>query len=182
MELSVTDILRAKGPSALVECMPVIYQELRRQASSYMRNERAGHPLQTTALVHEAYLRLIADEGRSWQNRAHFMAVCAHLMRQILVDHARQRDSAKNGAGRAAVSIDFNRLAIPGPDEDVVALDDALRRLERLHSRQARVVELHYFTGLSFEEIAEVLEISVRTAKRDWTVARAWLYGQLSAK
>lgn len=182
MEPSITEILQDKGPSALVECMPVIYQELRRQAARNMRNERAGHILQTTALVHETYLRLIADDCRTWQNRAHFMAICAHLMRQILIDHARSRNSAKHGGGMTAVAKDLDRLQVGEPVGYLEDLDEALHRLEKLNERQARVVELRYFTGLTFEEIGEVLAISVRSAKRDWNVARAWLYGELLNK
>lgn len=146
-----------------------------------MRRERADGVLQTTALVHETYLRLVADSDRSWQNRAHFMAICAHLMRQILVDYARRRDAGSRGGGTVRIPIEEAAVVLDGTPVDLQALVDAMDRLRALHERQSRVVELRYFGGLNYEEIAEVLGVSSKTAKRDWTVARAWLYGQLAS-
>jgi RNA polymerase sigma-70 factor (ECF subfamily) len=146
-----------------------------------MRRERAGHTLQTTALVHEAYARLVDYKRMQWQNRAHFFAVAAQLMRRILVDHARRR-SLKRGAGFRHVSLDRAILAGAGAadDPDLVALDDAMKALEQLDRRKVRVVEMRYFGGLSFEETAEVLKVSAVTVKRDWRAARTWLYRELT--
>ena len=146
-----------------------------------MRRERAGHTLQTTALVHEAYARLVDYKRMQWQNRAHFFAVAAQLMRRILVDHARRR-SVKRGAGFRHVSLDRAILAGAGAadDPDLVALDDAMKALEQLDKRKVQVVEMRYFGGLSFEETAEVLKVSAVTVKRDWRAARTWLYRELT--
>ena len=160
--------------------MPLVYGELRRLAGLYMRGERPGHTLQATALVHEAYLRLVGYEDVDWQNRAHFFGVAANLMRRILVDHARAKQAKKRGGGDQKVSLDQAVLVRPEAPEQFLALDEALERLAKRDPRQARIVELRYFGGLSEEETAEVLEISVRTVKRDWSVARAWLYQQLN--
>ena len=160
--------------------MPLVYGELRRLAGLYMRGERPGHTLQATALVHEAYLRLVGHEDVDWQNRAHFFGVAANLMRRILVDHARAKQAKKRGGGDQKVSLDQAVLVRPEAPEQFLALDEALERLAKRDPRQARIVELRYFGGLSEEETAEVLEISVRTVKRDWNVARAWLYQQLN--
>ena len=160
--------------------MPLVYGELRRLAGLYMRGERPGHTLQATALVHEAYLRLVGHEDVDWQNRAHFFGVAANLMRRILVDHARAKQAKKRGGGDQKVSLDQAVLVRPEAPEQFLALDEALERLAKRDPRQARIVELRYFGGLSEEETAEVLEISVRTVKRDWSVARAWLYQQLN--
>ena len=160
--------------------MPLVYGELRRLAGLYMRGERPGHTLQATALVHEAYLRLVGYEDVDWQNRAHFFGVAANLMRRILVDHARAKQAKKRGGGDQKVSLDQAVLVRPEAPEQFLALDEALERLAKRDPRQARIVELRYFGGLSEEETAEVLEISVRTVKRDWNVARAWLYQQLN--
>jgi len=160
--------------------MPLVYGELRRLAGLYMRGERPGHTLQATALVHEAYLRLVGHEDVDWQNRAHFFGVAANLMRRILVDHARAKQAKKRGGGDQKVSLDQAVLVRPEAPEQFLALDEALERLAKRDPRQARIVELRYFGGLSEEETAEVLQISVRTVKRDWSVARAWLYQQLN--
>ena len=160
--------------------MPLVYGELRRLAGLYMRGERPGHTLQATALVHEAYLRLVGHEDVDWQNRAHFFGVAANLMRRILVDHARAKQAKKRGGGDQKVSLDQAVLVRPEAPEQFLALDEALERLAKRDPRQARIVELRYFGGLSEEEAAEVLEVSVRTVKRDWSVARAWLYQQLN--
>jgi RNA polymerase sigma factor (TIGR02999 family) len=166
--------------SALDRLFPALYQELKRQAAGYLRGERAGHTLQPTALAHETYLRLIGRRDFAWQDRAHFMATAARAMRGILVDHARRRRAQKRGGGREQVPLDAT-MAIE--EQRPVAFDDldrALEDLARRSERQAKVVELRYFGGLSAEETAEVLGVSAVTVKRDWATARAWLYRQLS--
>ncbi|MGD0180706.1 MAG: sigma-70 family RNA polymerase sigma factor [Terriglobales bacterium] len=178
----VSGLLRAWGDGdrgALDRLTPIVYDELRRLASHYMRGERPGHSLQATALVNEAYVRLVDYKGMQWQNRAHFFAVSAQLMRRILVDHAR-RHNMKRGGGVQHVSLD--ETAIVGGDRaaDLVALDDALDALARLDSRKVQVVELRFFGGLSVEETAEVLKVSSVTVMRDWSTAKAWLYRELS--
>jgi len=178
----VSGLLRAWGDGdrgALDRLTPIVYDELRRLASHYMRGERPGHSLQATALVNEAYVRLVDYKGMQWQNRAHFFAVSAQLMRRILVDHAR-RHNMKRGGGVQHVSLD--ETAIVGGDRaaDLVALDDALDALARLDSRKVQVVELRFFGGLSVEETAEVLKVSAVTVMRDWSTAKAWLYRELS--
>jgi RNA polymerase sigma factor (TIGR02999 family) len=179
----ITELLVAWGngdQSALEKLTPLVYNELHRLASRYMGRERRGHTLQTSALVNEAYLRLIDWKSVQWQNRAHFFAVSAQFMRRILVDFARARDYAKRGGGARKVSLDEAALLPFGRGADLVALDEALDVLERLDARQSRVVELRFFGGLSLEEIAEVLKVSVGTVRRDWSLARAWLHRQLS--
>jgi RNA polymerase sigma factor (TIGR02999 family) len=168
--------------SALDRVMPVIYDELRALAARHLAGERSGHTLQTTALVHEAYLRLAGQQHADWKNRAHFFGAVSTIMRRILVDHARRRARDKRGGGEAVVPIDqTNEPAAPARDDgvDVEALDDALHRLATLDQRQARIVEMRYFSGMTVEEIAEALAISTGTVKRDWTVARAWLFAEL---
>jgi RNA polymerase sigma factor (TIGR02999 family) len=145
-----------------------------------MRGQPAGHTLQTTALVNEAYLKLIDSSQVNWQNRAHFFAISAQLMRRILVDFARSRNSLKRGGEQIQVTLDEKIEAPFEKETDLVALDDALKMLEELNPRQAQIVELRYFGGLSEEEAAEALKISTRTVRRDWSVARAWLYRELS--
>ena len=159
---------------------PLVYDELRKLAGSYLRRERPDHTLQSTALVHEAYMKLIDQKNVQWQNRAHFFGVAAQMIRRILVDHARGHQAAKRGAGAAQLSLD-EALSIPGQQRDVnlVALDDALGELERLDPQQSRVIELRYFAGLSIEETAEVMSISSATVKREWSTARAWLFREL---
>ena len=166
--------------TALEKLTPIVYDELRRLARRYMRAERAGHSLQTTALVNEAYVRLVDYKRMQWQDRAHFFAVSSQLMRRILVEHAR-RHNLKRGGGVIHISLD--EALVPGgnPDTDLVALDIAMNALARLDARKVQVVELRFFGGLNVDETAEVLKISAITVKRDWRAARAWLYRALSA-
>jgi RNA polymerase sigma factor (TIGR02999 family) len=181
LEGEVSTLLRAwsKGEqSALDKLTPIVYDELRRLAAHYMRGERSGHSLQTTALVNEAYLRLVDYKHMRWQNRAHFFAVSAQLMRRILVDHAR-RHNLKRGGGIQHVSLEETAV-IGGRDEDLVALDDAMQALARIDPRKVQVIELRFFGGLSVEETAEVLKVSEVTVMRDWSTARAWLYREIS--
>jgi RNA polymerase sigma factor (TIGR02999 family) len=168
---------------AISQLMPLVYDELRRLAASYLRRERPGQTLQATALVHEAYVRLISEKAHNWRNRTHFLAIAALSMRQILVQRARSRRAAKRGGDPARVTLDEQVLpaAGHGVDEiDLVALDAALDRLASLNERQAKIVELRYFGGLGVEEAAEALGISPATVKRDWTLARAWLKRELT--
>jgi RNA polymerase sigma-70 factor, ECF subfamily len=167
-----------RDPSARERLVPIVYEELRRVAHHYMRGERAGHTLQTTALVNEMYLRLAGLDALRWRDRAHFFAMAATLMRRVLVDYARQRGRDKRGAGVSFTSPDENAVA-PQPEVDVVALDAALERLATVDPQQSRVVELRFFAGLSVEETAAALEISTATVKRDWATARLWLYNEL---
>jgi RNA polymerase sigma factor (TIGR02999 family) len=161
---------------ALDELLPLVYDELRRLAARYLQRERPGHTLQGTALVHEAYLRLIDQTRVKWQNRAHFLGVAAQIIRRILVDHARAKSSAKRGGGAVTLAVD-DAIEVQGPrTADLVRLDDCLNELAQIDSQQASIVELRYFTGLSIEETAEALGISPATVKRDWAVARAWLF------
>ena len=179
----ITEVLAAwanHDPTARDRLVPIVYEELRRLARHYMRGEREGHTLQTTALVNEAYLRLAGIDGLRWRDRAHFFALAATLMRRVLVDHARQRGREKRGAGVAVTSLDENAIA-PRSDVDVLALDDALARLAAVDPQQSRVVELRFFAGLSVEETAEALGISPATVKRDWATAKLWLYNELMA-
>ena len=159
---------------ALDELMPLVYQELRKLARSYLRAERPEHTLQPTALVNEAYLRLVDQRNVRWQNRRHFFGIAAQLMRRILVDHARKRQSEKRGGGEALIPLDEAK-GVPVKARDLVALDDALKDFATIDPRSAKIVELRQFGGLSIDETADVLEISPATVKRDWTVAKAWL-------
>ena len=162
--------------------IPLVYDELRRLARRHLRRERPDHTLQSAALVNEAYLRLVRQDQPQWQNRAHFFGVAAHLMRHILVDHARNRMAAKRGAGAPRLTLD-PEVALPQQREvDVVALDDALNQLAALDEQQSRVVELRFFGGLSIEETSVVLEISPATVKREWATARAWLQREMKNK
>jgi RNA polymerase sigma-70 factor, ECF subfamily len=177
----VTKLLQAwteGNRTALDKLTPIVYNELRRVARYYMSRERSDHMLQATALVHEAYMRLVDNTRVHWQNRAHFFAVSAQLMRRILLDHARRRN-LKRGARFEHVSIEQAGLVSGNPGSDLVALDDALRALANIDDRKARVVELRFFGGLSVEETAEVLKISSITVMRDWNTARIWLYREL---
>jgi len=177
----VSGLLRAWGDGdrrALDQLTPIVYDELRRLASHYMRGERPGHSLQATALVNEAYMRLVDYKGMQWQNRAHFFAVSAQLMRRILVEHAR-RHNLKRGGGVQHVVLEDTAVIGGERDEDLVALDDALHALASIDSRKAQVVELRFFGGLSVEETAEVLRVSAVTVMRDWSTARAWLYREM---
>jgi RNA polymerase sigma factor (TIGR02999 family) len=169
--------------AALDRLMAVVYEDLRRQAARCLRRERPDHTLQTTALVHEGYMRLVDQRRVEWQDRAHFFAIAARVMRQVLVDHARRRNADKRGGAEDALPLD-EALAVGAeePPVDLVALDEALGRLEALSARQARVVELRYFGGLSVEETAEVLGVSPATVKNDWAASRAWLRRQLESR
>jgi RNA polymerase sigma factor (TIGR02999 family) len=173
--------LTAGDNDASSELMAAVYNELRRLAASYMRRERPDHTLQATALVHEAYLKLVNQRTVDWQNRAHFYGVAAQLMRRILVDHARGRLRDKRGGGQKMVSLDEPLLADERQAGALLELDEALQRLAKLDPRQSRVVELRFFGGLTVEETAEVMGVSPKTVKRDWAVARAWLYGNVKA-
>ena len=179
----ITSLLRAwsGGDEAAFERLAErVYPELRRMARRYMRNERQAHTLQSTGLVHEMYLRLV-DVGRvEWRERAQFYAIAAQMMRRILVDAARARASKKRGGSAATVNIDDTAVLSPEPDRSIVALDEALTAFSRLAPRQARVVELRYFGGLTEEEIVAALDVSLRTVRRDWNFAKAWLARELN--
>ena len=164
---------------ALEMLTPLVYQELRRLAASYMRRERPDHTLQSTALVHEAYVRLV-DQRVEWKSRSHFFGIAAQMMRRILVDHAKQHKSAKRGAGIRPVTLDEPLLVAPQASLDIVALDDALCALNAIEPQRARIVELRFFGGLTNEETAEVLAISPATVQRQWSGARAWLYHEVN--
>jgi RNA polymerase sigma-70 factor (ECF subfamily) len=166
--------------TALDRLMPLVYEELRRMANHYMRNERRGHTLQSSALVNEAYLRLVHHENIEWQNRAHFFGVAAQAMRRILVDHARSRNYQKRGGGAQQVSLDEAMTLAGDRAAELIALDDALRELARMDERKCRVVELRYFGGLSLEETAEALGVSIPTVTRDWNTAKAWLMREMT--
>jgi RNA polymerase sigma factor (TIGR02999 family) len=166
---------RGGDKTALDRLTPLVHEELRRLAKHYMRGERPGHTLQATALVNEAYMRLIDYREMQWQNRAHFFAVAAQLMRRVLVDHARSRNYAKRGGIQQRLSLSEADQVADKPDVDLAALDDALKTLAEMNEQQSRIVELRFFGGLTIEETAEVLGISHATVERDWAVARAWL-------
>jgi RNA polymerase sigma factor (TIGR02999 family) len=173
---------RRGDEQALSALMPLVYEELRRLAASYMRRERPGQTLQATALVHDAYIRLMQDSKLSWQNRSHFFGIAARSMRQILVERARARRAAKRGGSRIRVTLDAGLLATEVPAIDLEALDEALTRLEALDVELAQVVEVRFFGGLSIDEAAEALDVSPATVKRRWTVAKAWLARELAVK
>jgi RNA polymerase sigma factor (TIGR02999 family) len=180
---NITELLVGYGrgdKEALDQLMPLVYDELRRQAARYLRRERPGNTLQTTALIHEAYVRLVDQRNVQWQNRAHFFGIAAQLMRRILVDHARAKKRVKRGGSDVRVSLGDATVAVKGQDLDVVALDEALQRLAQIDEQQSRVVELRFFSGLTVEETAEVMHISTATVKRDWSMAKAWLHRELS--
>ena len=179
----VTELLvrwRAGDQSALNALLPLVYTELRRLAHQYMRKERPDHTLQSAALVHEAYLRLEKRGEVRFENRSHFLAICAQLMRQILVDYARKHLAAKRGGEQVTLSLDEHLAPAKSRPLDVVALDDALNQLSRMNPQHSRIVEMRFFAGLSIEEAAQALGISPATVKRDWAVARAWLYRELA--
>ena len=173
------DEARGGSREALEALLPLVYQELRRVAAAYLRRERPGQTLQPTALVHEAYLRLARARDLSWQNRAHFLAIAAHSMRQILVERARARHAAKRGGGGERVTLDEGHLADGPLDVDLLDLDVALTRLSALEPDHARLVELRYFGGLTIEEAANAMGASPATVKRMWALARAWLLREL---
>jgi RNA polymerase sigma factor (TIGR02999 family) len=170
----------AGNQQAFDKLVPLVYDELRRIAARYMERESAGHALQATALVHEAYIRLVGASCTQWQNRAHFFAVSANLMRRILVDYARSRNYAKRGGHAQHVSLDGDALLSPERAPDLVALDEALDALAALDARKGRVVELRFFGGLSVDETAEVLQVSPRTVLSDWSFAKSWLLRELT--
>lgn len=181
----ITRLLRAwtEGQNGAPEhLMPLVYEELHRLAKAYMVRERGDHTLQTTALVHEAYLRLIDASTASFQDRAHFFGMCAVLMRRILVDWARARGSFKRGAGWRPVQLEEALVVSPDSEVDLVALDDALKALEVVDARKSRVIELRFFGGLSVEETAAVLKVSQETVMRDWKLARSWLRRELTGE
>jgi RNA polymerase sigma factor (TIGR02999 family) len=173
---------RNGNQAAFDQLVPIVYGELRRIAKRQMNRERAGHTLQTTALVNEAYLRLINQQNVDWQNRAHFFAIAAQVMRHLLVDHARSRQYAKRGGGAIQVSLDDGAAVTDGQSADILALHEALDRLAKVDERKARIVELRYFGGLSAEETGEVLGVSEITVKREWLKAKAWLFRLLSSE
>ncbi len=164
---------------ALAQLTPIVYDELHSLARRFMKGERPGHSLQTTALVHEAYMRLVGYKRMEWQDRAHFFAVSAQVMRRILVEHAR-RHNLKRGGGVPHVSLDEAAVIVGDEDVDLVALDDAMNALARIDPRKVQVVEMRFFGGLNVEETAEVLKVSPGTVKRDWRAAKAWLYRELT--
>jgi len=168
--------------AALDRLMPLVHAELRRLAHRYMSRERPGHTLQTTALVNEAYVRLVNREDVHWQNRAHFFAIAAELMRTILVDHARSHAYAKRGGGAQKIELDEAMIVSQERAAEVVALDDVLKELAKFDPQQSRIVELRFFGGLTIEETAEVLGLSPATIKREWSTAKAWLYHELAKK
>lgn len=166
---------------ALEELTPLVYRELRLLAASYLRKERQGHTLQPTALVHEAYLRLVDQTKPNWQNRSHFFGVAARLMRQILVDHARQKQAGKRGGSRVPVTLDRALNSQPERSGDILALDASLNALEKFDPRKCKAVELRYFGGLSLEEIAKALDVSAVTIRRDLRLAQAWLQNDMQS-
>ena len=166
--------------SALDELYPLVYEELHRLARRYMSRERKGHTLQTTALINEAYVRLVDQKNVQWANRSHFFAISAQIMRRILIDHARRHAYAKRGGGAHQVSLEEAATVVPDQSQELLRLDEALKSLAEMDPRRSQVVELRYFGGLNNEEIADVLHISENTVTRDWNMARAWLYQQLT--
>jgi RNA polymerase sigma factor (TIGR02999 family) len=178
----VTSLLRAWGQGdeiALQKLMPLVYDQLHAAARRYMAGERAGHTLQTTALIHETYLRVIDIRHIEWQDRAHFLAVCAQLMRRILIDFARSRSYQKRGGAAHHVNFDEALVVTPEPDFNLVALDDALTRLAKMDERKGKIVELRFFGGLDVKETAEVMKVSPDTVMRDWKMAKVWLLREL---
>ena len=180
----VTELLvrwREGDREALESLMPLVYDELRRLANHYLQRERSAHTLQSTALVHEAYMRLAGENAPQWQNRAHFFGIAARVMRQILVEYARAHSAAKRGGmGACKITLDESLELAQRTDIDVVALDGALDRLSELDPQQSRIVELRFFTGLTIEDTSEVMGLSPATVKRDWTSARAWLHREIA--
>ena len=178
-----TDLLNSSAAGdqrAADALMPLVYDEFHRLAVSYMQSEPAGHTLQPTALVNEAFLKLVDQTRVNWQGKTHFFAVGAQAMRRILVDHARRKSRAKRGGGRTKISLDEGLALSPQRDEDLLALDEALEKLAGLDPRQAKIVELRFFGGLTIPEVAQVLGVSERTVRNEWTVVRAWLRRELS--
>ena len=183
MSTNVTSLLRlaARGDKkAEADLLARIYGDLHRIARGHLRRERSGHTLQPTALVHEAFIRLTSQQDTDWKDRAHFFGIAAQLMRRILVDYARQRNALKRGAGNVKVDLEEGLTVFDKDSALIIDVDRALKKLEELSPRQARIVEVRFFSGLTEEETAEVLEVSSRTVKRDWAMARAWLYAELA--
>jgi RNA polymerase sigma factor (TIGR02999 family) len=183
-QADVTRLLKAWSGGdrqALEDLLPVVQAEVRKLARSYLRRERADHTLQPTALVNEAYMRLIDQRNVQWQNRAHFFGIAAQMMRRVLVDHARMRQAEKRGSGEAALVLD-DSIQVIDRNLDFVAVDDALKALAQLDPRQAKIVELRFFGGLSIEETAEVIQLSPATVKREWASARVWLRRELERR
>jgi RNA polymerase sigma factor (TIGR02999 family) len=179
----VTELLKdwsAGNNTALARLMPLVYRELRRLARQYLNKERDGHTLQTTDLVHEAYLRMVDQRRVRWENRSHFFGIAAQLMRRILVDHARRHKRAKRGGGLPLVSLDQAAAVSREATVDIIAIDEALSRLSEIDERKARIVELRFFGGLEVAETARFLKISVPTVMREWKMAKAWLHRELS--
>jgi RNA polymerase sigma factor (TIGR02999 family) len=182
-EHEITQLLaewREGNQEALDELYPLVYDELHRLARRYMSRERKGHTLQTTALINEAYVRLVDQRSVQWANRSHFFAISAQIMRRILIDHARRHAYAKRGGGARQVSLDETATVVDNDLSEFLRLDEALKSLAELDPRRSQVVELKYFGGLNNDEIAGVLKISKNTVIRDWNMARAWLYGELT--
>ena len=173
-------VWRGGDRNALDALLPLVYKELRRRAHFQLRNERGNHTLQSAALVHEAYLRLVGMSRPPWESRTHFFAIAAQLMRQILVDYARRHGAAKRGGSVCKLSLEDASRMSRRKDVDILAIDEALNHLAKMDPRQSRVVELRFFAGLSLEQISEVLEIAPATVQRDWTAARAWLHREVS--
>lgn len=180
---AITEILRdwnSGNVSAKEQLLPYVYDELKRQARHYMSRERNDHTLQPTALVHEMFLRISEQSGLDWQNRSHFFGVAAHLMRQILVDHARKHSAAKRGSNTIHFSIDDLQVPVEQRAESIIALHEALERLSEYDENQSKVVEMRFFGGLSIAEIAEAMNISERTVGREWSAAKLWLFREMS--
>ena len=173
---------RAGNQGALEALMPLVYRELKKLAAGYLRRERADHTLQSAALVNEAYLKLVDQTQTNWQNKAHFFGIAAQMMRRILMDHARGHKASKRGAGVPALALDEAVVQAQGRSIDLLGLDAALEKLEKVDPQQRKIVELRFFGGLSIEDSANVLGISPATVKRQWAVARAWLYREVSAR
>ena len=181
----VTLLLKAMNrgdKSAADQLLPIVYSELHRLAKSYMSRERRDHTLQPTALINQAYLRIAQQEHMEWQNHAHFIGFAANVMRRVLVDHARERNAAMRGGGRMRVELDEGVASSPEASAEILQLEEALTRLEQMNPRQAQVVEMRYFGGLSVEEVAGILGIAPRSVKRDWALARMWLYQEIQKR
>jgi RNA polymerase sigma factor (TIGR02999 family) len=176
----ILDAIERGDAKATEELLPLVYEELRLLAAQKLAQERPGQTLQATALVHEAYLRLVGEGARQWNGRAHFFGAVAEAMRRILIDNARRKRRLKRGGDRDRVEIDHVELAVEGPSDDLLALDEAISRLATVGERKAELVKLRYFAGLSLEQAADILGLSPTTAKRLWTYARAWLYRALT--
>jgi RNA polymerase sigma factor (TIGR02999 family) len=177
--LILEDISRGE-PQASEKLLPLVYNELRNLATARMLRESSGHTLQPTALVHEAWLRMVGDGSQSWKNRAYFFAAAAEAMRRILVEHARRKSRFKHGGGLQRLNIDEMELAQVAPDEKILLVDDALNQLERIHPERARIVVLKYFGGMTNKQVAETLSIGERSVDRHWVCAKTWLYQKLS--